>query len=250
MSKYLFLIFIFTKTFTFAQIINIEEKRIKTRDSVRWYGECSLSASFLQLNKNVLTLRGSTQVEYKKNKNLFLLIGDYALLKGGNEAFENAAFQHFRYNYKLKPKLTLEFFEQIQDNKIQHINLRALLGGGVRWRIYKSQNEKNRLYFGAAYMQEYNQFKGNSEASFNRISSYLSGIYEPNTTVKLISTTYYQPDILNLKNARLSSQNTCFFKINKRLSFKIDFNIAYDPTLPQGIKYLTYSWINGLRWVI
>jgi hypothetical protein len=99
-------------------------------------------------------------------------------------------------------------------------------------------------------MQEYNTFRGNEKFVFNRISSYLSGIYEPNANVKLLTTTYYQPNILDLKNARLSSQNTCLFKINKHLSFKMDFNIAYDPTLPPTIHYLSYSWVNGLRWVI
>ncbi len=244
------LFFIFIKTISFAQIINIEEKRIKTRDSVEWYGECSLSASFLQLNKKVVTLRGSAQIEYKKNKHLFLFLNDYSLLKAGDEAFENAAFQHLRYNYKWKPNLTLEFFGQVQNNKIQHINLRALLGAGVRWRVYKSDNGKNRLYFAMAYMQEHNEFKNQEKRTFGRISSYLSGIYEPNTTTKFFTTTYYQPDILALKNARLSSQNTCFLKINKHLSFKIEFNMAYDPTLPPTINYWSYSWINGLRWVM
>lgn len=244
------LLFIFTKTISFAQIINIEEKRIKTRDSVEWYGECSLSASFLQLNKKVVTLRGSAQVEYKKNKYLFLFLNDYSLLKAGNEAFENAAFQHLRYNYKLKQNLTLEAFGQAQNNKIQHINLRALLGTGLRWRMYKSGNGKNRLYLAMAYMQEYNEFKNEKNQRFKRISSYLSGIYEPNTTMKFFTMTYYQPDILQIKNARLSSQNTCFLKINKHLSFKVEFNMAYDPTLPPTINYWSYSWVNGLRWVI
>lgn len=67
----------------FSQIINIEEKRIRTRDSVHWYGECSLSAAFMKLNKNILTLRGTAQVEYKRNKHLWLSLSDYAFLNGG-----------------------------------------------------------------------------------------------------------------------------------------------------------------------
>jgi putative salt-induced outer membrane protein YdiY len=245
----LILFFLVKINISSAQIINIEEKRIKTRDSIRWYGDLSLSASFVQLNKNILTLRGAAQVEYKKNKHLVLSISDYSLLKGGSESFENAAFQHLRYNYKIKDELTYELFTQLQTNKIQHINSRFLLGTGLRYRLFRSENHKNRIYLGVAYMEEYNRFKGDIDKNFHRISSYLSAIYEKGN-VKFNSTNYFQPNLGERGNYRLSSQSSLAFKINKHLSFKIDFNVAYDPTLPQTIKPFSYNWTNGVKWIL
>jgi Protein of unknown function, DUF481 len=246
--KILTISFLFFQNNLNAQIINIEDKRIKTKDSISWYGDFSLNASVVQLNKSILTFRSTAQIEYKKNKHLLLSLSDYALLKGGKESFENAAFQHLRYNYKLNKTLSWELYTQIQNNKIQHIELRALVGTGIRWRIYKSSNGKSRLYIGTALMQEYNRFKDDEIAYFSRISSYLSTVYEPNKQVKFSSNTYYQPNVRHFTDARLSSQNMLTFKFNKHLSFRIDFTLGYDHTLPQGIKPTFYTWSNGLKW--
>ncbi len=231
-----------------AQIINIEDKRIKTKDSIHWYGDIGLSMTAIQVNKSVLTLRGNAQIEYKKNRHLWLSLSDYALLKAGSESFENAAFQHFRYNYKLKDALSLEFYTQVQSNKVQHIRSRVLAGTGIRWRIYKSKNKKSRLYFGIAYMPEYNVFKNQTSLYFHRLSNYLSATYDSGKNFKISSNTYYQPDLQQLSQARLSTQNTLSFKFNRHLSFKIDFTLGYDYTLPNNIEPVFYTWSNGLKW--
>lgn len=248
--KILIISFLFFQNMLHAQIINIEDKRIRTKDSVSWYGDFALNASVIQLNKSILTFRGTAQIEYKKNKHLLLSLSDYTLLKGGSESFENAAFQHLRYNYKLYNTLSWELFTQVQNNKIQHIQFRGLTGTGVRWRMYKSGNGKSRIYIGTAFMQEYNRFKNEGVMHFSRISSYLSAIYEPNKQVKMSSNTYYQPNLSDFGEARLNTQNTLDFKFNKHLSFRIDFTLGYDYTLPQGIKPIFYTWSNGLKWVL
>jgi hypothetical protein len=232
----------------YAQIINIEEKRLKnTFDSVHWYGDLEFGASIAQVQKEVIQFRLGAQVEYKNQDHLFLFLSDYNLLRAGGESFENAAFQHLRYNYKVQKNLTWEIYAQIQSNKLQHIDRRSLAGTGIRWRAYKNESGKNRIYLGTSFLYEDNLFKGGEEKDYLRSSNYLS-ITVQTKTLKFNSTTYYQPELYHLRSARLSTQNNLSFKITKKLSFKVNLRAAYDSTLPSGLNYWTYSLENGVRW--
>ncbi len=240
--------FFLGKATLFAQIINIEEKRFKnTLDSVHWYGDLEFGASIAQVQKEVIQFRLGAQVEYKNQEHLVLWLTDYNLLRAGGESFNNAAFQHVRYNYKVQETLTWEIYAQIQSNKLQHINLRSLAGTGIRWRAYKNKSGKNRIYVGTSFLYEDNLFKGGEEKDYLRSSNYLS-ITVQNATFKFNSTTYYQPELYHLRSARLSTQNNISFKITKKISFKVNARAAYDSTLPSGLNFWTYSLENGVRW--
>ena len=230
-----------------AQIINIEEKRIRAaQDSVHWYGDIEFGASVAQVQKQVLQFRVAAQVEYKNGKHLWLSLSDYNLLRAGGLAFDNAAFQHLRYNYKLTEQKTWEVYGQLQNNKLQLIDLRALLGTGLRLRAYKSKSGKNRIYIGTSLLFEHNKFKSRSTQDYLRLSNYVSLTFQT-PTFKFSSTTYYQPDISNFISARMAIQNSLSFSLSKRLELKITAKATYDDTVPNGINHLTYSLENGLK---
>jgi Protein of unknown function, DUF481 len=232
-----------------AQIINIEEKRFKnTIDTVHWYGEVDFGASLAQVQKEVIQFRTGAQVEYKNDKHLILALGDYSLLKAGGESFDNAAFQHLRYNYKVQEYVAWEAYGQIQNNKLQHIDLRALAGMGIRLRAYKSKLGESRIYVGTSFLYEKNKFKGSvEEKMYLRWSNYLS-ITAQTKMLKFNSTTYFQPEINAQTAARLSTQNSLSFKLTKKIAFKVNIRAAYDPTVPKGLQFWTYSLENGVKW--
>ncbi len=245
---FLFAFFLLGKTILLAQIINIEEKRFKnTLDSVRWYGDLEFGASLAKVQKEVIQFRLGAQVEYKNQKHLVLWLTDYNLLRAGGEAFDNAVFQHVRYNYKVQENVAWEIYAQVQNNKLQHINLRSLAGTGIRWRAYKNKSGKNRIYLGTSFLYEDNLFKGGEEKKYLRSSNYWS-VTVQNGTFKFNSTTYYQPELRYLRSARLSTQNSISFKLTKQLSFKVNVRAAYDSTVPIGLNIWTYSLENGVRW--
>jgi DNA polymerase III psi subunit len=244
-----FLIFTITSD-VFAQIINIEEKRFRTVDSVHWYGDIDLSMSLVQQQKQLFTTRAAAQIEYKARKHLWLSLTDYALVNSGNNAFENAAFQHLRYNYKFLPKTAMEVYGQVQNNKLQHIDLRLIGGLGLRQKIFQHKNNKTRVYLGVSVLLENNVFKDKTEKIFLRNSNYLSITFVPNGVVKFNTTTYYQPAFGYTNLARFNTQNNLSFNINKHLAFRVLANFAYDPTVPDGIINWTYSLQNGIKWTL
>lgn len=112
----------------FAQVINIEDKRIKT-DTVGWSGSGELSLYANKNNDMVLSLQTDLHLQYKTKKSLWLLLTDIATVQVNNEQhFVNSGFQHFRYNYKIRDRFVWEAFAQGQYNEPLAIDYRLLAG--------------------------------------------------------------------------------------------------------------------------
>ncbi|MCC6724697.1 MAG: DUF481 domain-containing protein [Saprospiraceae bacterium] len=233
-----------------AQIVNIEEQRITgTSDSVHWYGHLRLGANLVKVQEEVLQLNANAQVEHKMGKSLFLLLTDARFLRAGGKDFNNAGFAHLRYNRKLTDPLSAEVFTQAQYNRLLLIELRALVGAGLRYRLYKSQSGKSRIYCGAAYLYEENQFTdATGDRQWHRLSGYLSFTFRPWTGVTLVSTTYFQPKVTYWANYRLATEWRLDTPLGKKLSFFTDFSLQTDKALPVDAPVSNYTWQNGLTY--
>lgn len=233
-----------------AQIVNIEEQRITgTRDSVHWYGNLKGSASLAKVEKQTLQLQINAKVQYKNRRNLTLLLLNLNLLRADKQDFARQAFAHLRYNYKISDTWVWEAFAQVQTSPIQLLQQRDLLGTGVRYRLLKSKDGRQRMYLGAALVGEQNQFTGaETKQSRYRSSNYLSMTLRPSKQVTLITTTYWQPVLGLIENYRLSSEWVLKVDITKKLAFTVDFDYSIDKNLPLGAPNETYAWRNGILW--
>ena len=244
------LLLLFLPVFSISQIVNIEERRITgTNDTTNWYGFLRLGANLVKVKEQVLQLNATGQVQYKKDRGLILLLLDGKFLRAGNRNFNNAGFSHFRYNFKFTDQFVLEAFAQAQYNKLLLIELRALTGSGFRFRIFKDESGKNRIYAGSAYLFEHSRYiEIAGETNWHRWSNYLSFTFWPWENVKLVNTTYYQPQLGDFKNYRFSSETRLNVPLGKKLSFSIDFTYSIDQSLPIDAPVSTYAWLNGLTW--
>jgi Protein of unknown function, DUF481 len=232
-----------------AQIINVEDKRVRLNDSIALKGYADLAVSAVKNDKNLVTVSANSQLEYVKFKHLFLLIGGYNLVKAGSNNFLNDGYSHFRYNYDVSKNVTWEAFTQAQYNERTRSRFRALVGTGARFKFQLS--EKQRFYLGTAFMFEHNQFSDATARQYDvRLSNYLSFTVAVSDKIKLNNTTYFQPILTDLGNFRVSSQGNALFQITKKLVFKVSGNLILDRDgrLPPSVPDLIYAWTNGLRW--
>jgi len=105
MKKLLLLVMVIAiAKITFAQVVNIEYKRIKT-DTIGWAGS---GGALLFINKNndfVLSFITDIHLQYKHKKSLYLLLTDITTVQvNEDQSCINSGFQHFRYNYKIRDK--------------------------------------------------------------------------------------------------------------------------------------------------
>lgn len=236
--------FLFVASTSFAQVINIENKRF-LNDTNGWVGNVDFNFNVFNNTQQVLQFSNAIRVQYQKNRSRFILLNDLNFIKAGNTDFANAGYQHFRYNYKVSKWLTMEAFTQTQYNPVLKLDFRYLLGAGPRLKLLKKENA--RIYIAALYMYEYDDIINDVVNLYeHRLSSYLTCTFSIFKTVELTSTTFYQPNIENIADYRIANDSGLEIHINKHLNFKSTFNMLYDTKQPTGIPDLVYSFRNGL----
>ena len=189
-------------------------------------------------------------MDWVQRKDTWLFLGNYNLIKIGPDRQVNAGFGHFRWSRKLTNKVHWEAFGQSQFDERIKIRYRGLLGTGPRFGLFVKGKQK--LFWGALYMFEYNEVnKGEAYFRDHRLSISLSAQLQLGPNLRLANTSYYQPVITTLGEARLSSATSAQLKINDHLSFLTSFNITYDGRIAaeiEGVPKTVHRLTNSIRW--
>ncbi len=245
-KKHLLAYFCFLPIWLSAQIVNVEDMRTTFTDSIGWYERIDLSAGLIKNTQQIFSGKGSLQLEFQHTKRRFISISTFRFLQVGGEGVLNEGMQHLRYNFTVSGFYTHEFFGQLQYNENTQIKIRALVGSGPRFRLINGKT--NKVFWGIAYMFEYNE--ENKERNIfrdHRMSTYLSMAIRPISNFRISSTTYYQPVLREFNNYRLSSESTIVIDISKVVSFTSSFSISFDERKREGVPKTLYNWSNGLR---
>ncbi len=233
-----------------AQIVNIEDKR-KPLDSLGWFGQLDLNGSLTRNNNTVLTAGGSLRLDRLGKKGNVLFLGDYRLVQVSGKNAVNAGFGHFRYGYEPKDRWRWESFTQLQYNEQLRLNLRFLIGTGLRRRLYKRAN--SRAYLGVLYMYEYDELTdSNIRYKDHRLSSYLTLNIKLTDHLSLANTTYYQPRLPEFNLTRISTVTNVAVSVTDRLRFTTNFSLTHDARVSRDLPEVpatTYQWKNGIRWI-
>ena len=246
MKKYLFLLsFIFSLKIQ-AQVLNIEGSRFQT-DSAGWIGNLGFSFTVQQNVEQLLSFGNNAQVQYKKGRSRFLFLSNVAFTEIGATNFDNTGFQHVRYNYKINERITWEVLVQAQYNQIMKMDYRAIAGTGPRFKIFKNENFGTHL--GVIYLYEDEKITDVKDPVFDsRLSTYLSLAWKISKDIEFISTTFYQPNFVDISDYRIATNNLFEIDIHKHLAFRTGFDLLYDTRQPIGIPNLTYNYMNSLSW--
>jgi hypothetical protein len=242
--KYFLLVFILFAFTVNSQVVNIESKRMRS-DSLGWLGEAEANFQLSKTVERIYDFGAKIQFQFKAKNDFWLFLNEYRHVEGAGTQFVNSGFTHVRYNRKItKEFLRWEIFGQLQFNGVLDVNLRALAGTGPRFKIYDS--DVFRVYVACLYMYEYEE--NNNRTIFfrkHRTSSYATFTIDVGN-LEFVHTTYYQPNMADLKDFRVSSQSDVLLKIFEGLKFKTSFSYRYDskpfPTIPKD----TYYLMNGL----
>lgn len=239
------LILIFASSLSYSQVVNIEARRLRTEKD-GWAGEAGADFFILKEVSLVYAVEGKAQVQFKKDRSLVLFLSDFGLIKADETDFQNSGFQHIRYNYKVSTGfLRWEAFTQAQFNKVRDIKLRALAGTGPRFKLYDS--DKMRFYAASLYMYEYEERQSERLIDrTNRISSYISYTFDVGKLL-FFGTVYYQPNLSNFDDYRISYQTDFEFEIFEKFKFVTKYRLLYDTVPPPSVPNTSYSLSNGFK---
>lgn len=230
-----------------AQIINIESARMQS-DTIGWMGGVSSSFSFNKSAQNVFSLNINAHLQYKSQKNLWMILGNYGYLEGGNRRYIFNRFLHLRYNRKLNAWLRWEIFTQVQKDLVTDIKIRSLTGTGPRFKIISTK--KFHFYAATLLMYEIESEDTNPVIKhFDwRSSSYVSFTILPAENIEIISTTYFQPRLNLLKDYRLLNDVDIKVKASKRFSISLQWNLIYDKFPAGTAPYTIYTFASGFNY--
>ena len=246
MKRVPLLFFLFGVMSGSAQVLNIESARFVT-DTDGWVGHLGFSFIAVQNTRQVISFGNDAQLQYRKHRSRYLLVSNVALERAGGQDFVNTGFQHLRYNYYVNDWLTWELFVQEQYNKVLKMDSRFVVGTGPRLTLF--YRDRYRMHLGVIYIHEDEKVTGETtEYHDHRISTYLSFSWNVGKNTELVSTTFYQPNVKDLQDYRIATNNFLEIDIHKHLAFRTGFDLLYDTKQPQGIPNLTYTYRNSLDW--
>jgi hypothetical protein len=249
MNKLYLLITFITLNFfnnTFPQV-NTERFR-EDEDSVGFSGYVDLEGILATGNTDFQLISLGGRLNYNWGDDYTFIIADGGYGWENGNAFEDQLFGHLRHVITTGDLLQIELFVQFDNNKKRLLLARELLGGGLRFRILKTNHFKFRL--GTAYMFETERYDlpVNSAhpqtTSLHRFTSYVTFKYQLNELLSFISTTYYQPRFKDFNDYKLFSENAFLINTGKVLDLFIKFNLRYDSRPPDTVKnFDTFSRI-------
>ena len=261
------LFFFFSIGILYAQLVNIESQRMKL-DKKQFKIRGNVNFNYSNYNGSTLSQIGTaitTAFRIKKDTTaIYFFTGSYNLAKSKTEDFRNSWFFHLRYNKKLinpdnkkfRDNFRLEAFIQNQNNELQTISTRNLIGAGIRWKfidyrykqpvqsswelfsrtVNKFKLESFKAYFGNSYMYEIEKVNSTGQEFRNsRNNSYLS-LTANFTSLEIINTVYFQPLYSDFSNFRIFEQLQMDIPFSEVFSFSVVFNYFYNSFSPSEIK--------------
>jgi len=224
-------------TACFAQLVNIESKRMQT-DSVRFVLTGDLLFNYTNTDGTYIyrfDASLSTQFKSKDYKSIYFFVGNLSLIRSQGQDFQNSWFLHARYNRKLNnDRWRVEAFVQDQSNELLTINSRTLIGAGLRLKLFDENTIQG--YLGNSYMYEMEKSDIAATKYYNhRNSTYLSvNMNFSKVNLDLINTIYFQPLYNDLGNYRLLEQFKAEIPIIAKLRASALFNYYFNSITPLG----------------
>jgi hypothetical protein len=230
----------------FSQV-NTERFR-EDEDSVGFSGYVDLEGILATGNTDFQLMSLGSRLNYNWGDDYTFIIADGGYGWENGNAFVDQLFAHLRHVVTTGDLLQIEMFIQFDNNKKRLLLARELLGGGLRFRILKTEHFKFR--FGTAYMFETEEYDlpANSvhpqTTSLHRFTSYATFKYQLNKLLSFISTTYYQPRLTDFNDHKLFSENAFLIDTGEVFDLFIKFNLRYDSRPPDTVKnFDTFSRI-------
>ena len=164
-------------------------------------------------------------------------------------------YTHLRSTLFRQRQRSYELFAQVQADKARGLELRTLTGAYLRYRVYRDEARKVSVFFGIGPMHEHEEWLNPGQeaqivvADLIKATNYLSARFKPSATFESNAIVYYQvgydKNIAAFRN-RVSGDVSLFFKLSRAVSFRVNFNCAYEDKPVVPVTRFIYAATNGI----
>ncbi len=209
-------------------------------------GELSLYMDLAQGNTEYQEFSGSLTFQWKGRRQRVRVLSSGRWKTARGEDVANASSGHLRHNWWFAHRWGTIVFVQNQHDRFQRLKSRFLLGGGLRWDLHRSRAFD--AFVGMTTMLENEQLEGDgrSEPRRQRMSSFLSLLFDLNDHATFDMVAFYQPRWADFSDFRSSLQARLKTDVVAQLYFELNFSHRYDSRPPEGVKRDDWTLRTGL----
>jgi putative salt-induced outer membrane protein YdiY len=231
-------------------IVNVEQAIIGPKqDGLHNHVEASVDGA------SGNTVKNSTRAEWlsawQHGRYTEFLLLQYAYGRSNGQIDTNRFFVHLRHRTQVSTHWAVEAFAQAGRDPFARVDLRTLLGGGVRWTLLE-QVEKAAIYLGLGAFYEHERLSprlGTTDPLDSRLwrgNVYLVLKRQLSSQFRAYSTTYYQPALRYPGDFRLLEQLAGVVVLYENLNLKLSLDVTHDSRPPQGVKPTDVRYSTGI----
>ncbi|MEX0722341.1 MAG: DUF481 domain-containing protein [Gracilimonas sp.] len=230
-----------------AQLLNVESVRANA-DSAGWHGELEFDLSLNRYNEQVFEFTNESNLSYFSESHAYMLLNELKFVNIDGNSLISSGYVHLRSTLLRNKKFSPEIFTQYQYNNNLGLNNRAIGGGGIKYRFYRTDDWQASI--STALMYEYEEWQLAGQQSIkneyvkNTSNIRLNGKISDDATFLLVG--YYQARPDQFFEARSILESKLKMDLSKRIAVSIGFVASYDADPIIDIPQWTYELSNGL----
>ena len=181
-----------------------------------------------------------------------LIVGNGGLGLLAGSRFASSGLLHYRQTYQYSGTISPEWWGQLNYDRPQLLDFRAVTGGGARTSF--ARGSWGQFGMGAALMLEHERLNlpdtavHDDQTTMIRWSTFLTLRLVPNENLVITSTTYLQPAVGNWGDLRTLANFRVAASVTDELDLTVSFDLRYDSRPPDEISALDTSLRTGLRY--
>lgn len=229
----------------------VNTERMRALDVEGWRTTLGGDVAVQSGNVDLFEIGVNARIDYRHARHYAFSTGELRYGTKDDAPFRDRTFGHLRYNHRLVPSLTAEAFAQLERDGFARLQLRTLVGAGLR--VQYLDTEKIRIFQGTTPMYEHENLEADGLAthaattSTVRWSNYLNVRLRFTDTTHLITTVYVQPRLDAFADVRVLQQTTLGVDVTEHVRLTAELNLNYDSRPPTEVEDLDLSLRNGLR---
>jgi putative salt-induced outer membrane protein YdiY len=233
-------------------VVSLEDLHLE-KPTEGFAGEFDLSAGGASGNTDKIDLSAGARLQWHAGDQTSFLVMSYAYGQSNDVRDTNRIFLHARHILQTSDPLAWELFLQGERNEFGRIAYRRLVGGGARFTLLERQ-ERSAGFLGAGAFYEWETVTdtvGTTDTGTEstwRGNLYLVLKYNFNKTVRLVSSTYYQPSFDDTSDFRAFENAALEVSMTDKLGLRVSVEVRYDSRPPQTIEETDVTYRTGINY--
>lgn len=229
-------------------IVNMDGLHFKS-DSDSFKADLDVLLSGSSGNSDTQSISVNSQFSWFTENHINLAVLGYQYRENENVKSQDKSFVHFRHIRKMTSSRDWEIFSQAETNQFTRLSYRGLLGTGLRYSVFTTENHKSYAGIGAFYLREKVEYRAgltdHGTDEYSRANFYLLSKYKTKSKLNFTNVLYFQPRLGEFSDYNALIESKLDVQITPAFSLRFAVDIEYDSKPSQTIEKMDVNYMTG-----